>query len=80
MELSLKYSYCRIWRLLVTWSSRYFEVGFYDADNETLLWSLVFRRANTACTGRGLLSPIERDWSGEIENEAWAHLQKPPRR
>lgn len=26
------------------------------------------------------LSPIERDWSGEVEDKAWAYLQKPPRR
>lgn len=25
------------------------------------------------------VSPIERDWSGEVEDEAWAYLQKPPR-
>jgi len=24
------------------------------------------------------LSPIERNWSGEVEDEAWAYLQKPP--
>ena len=26
-----------------------------------------------------MVSPIERDWSGEEEDKAWAHLQKPPR-
>ena len=25
------------------------------------------------------VSPIERDWSGDVEDEAWAYLQEPPR-
>jgi hypothetical protein len=24
-----------------------------------------------------ILSPIERDWSGEVEDEAWAYLHRP---
>ena len=34
--------------------------------------------ANTACRRRGLQSPIERDWSGKVEDKAWAHLQNRP--
>lgn len=29
--------------------------------------------------GETVAPPIERDWSGEEEDKAWAHLQKPPR-
>ena len=36
------------------------------------------RRTKRAVDG-AMVSPIERDWSGEEEDKAWAHLQKPPR-
>lgn len=36
------------------------------------------RRTKRAIDG-ATVSPIERDWSGEEEDKAWAHLQKPPR-
>ena len=36
------------------------------------------RRTKRAIDG-AMVSPIERDWSGEEEDKAWAHLQKPPR-
>jgi hypothetical protein len=26
------------------------------------------------------VSPIERDWAGEVEDNAWAYLQDPPRK